>query len=259
MTPEQNEQWKAAVMQAYPAPASEGQEGSFEQWRNHRIAEASLLALMPEARRRGFLRGKVTGSSEHLVSCQFPPWVLEIRDACVFQIRGSWKADFVFRADVALLGMQWRYPTPEARAESCERLLLGFLPEALRPLLKHAETYKLRRGFDGVHQICQLCESDGLYRDPQRWLDIQKKATRGSMRPEPENWPYTVVEIVALIAHHILCQPDVLEHSWILSEMMQLNLKYGPGRVSIPENGIAQAFLTALEAECPPPDWLPGA
>lgn len=42
MTTEQNEQWQKAVMRTYPAPASDGQEGTVEQWRNHQIAGVAL-------------------------------------------------------------------------------------------------------------------------------------------------------------------------------------------------------------------------
>lgn len=265
MTPEQHEQWQKAMMQIYPIPGPEGQECSYEQWREYQIAEASLRALMPRTRQAAFLRDRSVGSFVRLQHWPFPAWVLEVRDSCAFEFEDSRRIEFAFRCDMALIGIYLRYSTPDARMQVYDRLLLSFIPRALRPLIEYAEKYKLRQGFQGCYQICQLCESDGLYRDPERWEAIEQN-TRGGYKGGAGEWPNMAVGIFAIMAHKILCDPGELtssenltssDRSWLGGLLGLLHSEYGPGRSDIPEDGIAQAFLAALESECPPPDWLP--
>lgn len=268
MPPEQEEQWQQAVMLAYPAPVPGGQECTLEQWQSHRNAEAAMAALLPEAERKVLQEFRVEYSVEHLAGWQLPDWTIKTRDFCIRRYYSSWKEDFsapvpelAFRSDVALIGIQLRYPTPEARGEPYQRLLIGFLKGALRPLVEYAEASDdtdLRHDLEGFAQICRLCESDSLYRDPQRWLDIRNDCCISRTRMSSRSRAYILASNYIRAVRYILFQiddPDPFGSKSI--SLFSLYVDYEEFNIST--HPIAEAFLEALEAECPPPDWLPKA
>ncbi|MGC4043278.1 MAG: hypothetical protein QM758_05700 [Armatimonas sp.] len=258
MTPEQNAQWQEAVMQAYPAPISDGQERTLEQWRNHRIAEAAVVSLLPEDERTAFLKGRLKDSRKRLTDWNLPEWTLEMRD---YWVPGYTEPspDFTFRCNVGLIGLQVRHSLPEEQAETHLRLLCGFLSRALRPLIEYAETNKyteLRQDLEGYYQICQLCESEGHYQESQRWLEIQNNFRPGwpptSMRTRA---PLLVYAFAKFVRRNFFQVKESGTLQSMNSQLLYLSEEYEG--CSLPDNRIAQAFLEALEAECPPPEWLP--
>lgn len=259
MTPEQNVLWQQAIMQAYPAPTPDGEICTFEQWKNHRRAEAALLSLMPEVERITFLRSRVKDSAERLADWHLPEWALEIRDFCArwYYDDSVPTPDFAFRTDVGLLGLQLRYSMPEERAESYNRLLLGFLSRSLRLLVDSEEVSKnaeLQHDFEGFRQICCLCESESHYLDPQNWLDIKNTFGKGRRSITNRTRAPILVDAFTRVTRRALFQIDEpgplgrrLPMFWFYAEYREFHL---------PENRIAQAFLNALETQCPTPDWI---
>ncbi len=259
MTPEQHEQWQEAIMQAYPAPTPDGHEGTFEQWKNHRIAEAALLSLMPEAEQVTFLKKRVESSVEHLAGWNLPDWTLETRDYCASEFYKPWMPDFLFRANAILIGMNVRYGAPEEQGKPYLRLLTGFFRRLLRPLVEYAETVdnaSLRYEYEGYYQICCLCESDDHYLDSQRWLDIQNHfGPSGPGASSRIRAPFLVDALVKRVRRTCfqVDEPGALRSMESLLSYLGAEYK----ECSLLENRMAQAFLDALEAECPYPDWLP--
>ncbi len=267
MTPEQNEAWQRAVMRAYPAPTPDGQECTLEQWQEHRRAESAVLPLLPWPESIRFLESRVKTSAEHLRDWQLPDWVLDIRDRWAFESISHQGATFTLRCDTALIGMQLRYPTRDAKADAYQRLLIGYLSRALRPLIEQTEASndtELRHDFEGYHQICLLCESDGLYWDQERWLEIRTNFASGSSRRHLTNKSRAkrLVEAFVILAQRVLFQiEEPVDEDGPRNPMSTSTLMfYLPWEYLMAElyrHFMGQAFLTALESECPPPDWLP--
>lgn len=261
MISEQREQWQKAVMRAYPVPTADGQECTLEQWQEHRRAESAMLTLLPKNERFEFVKSSVKIEAEHLADANLPDWVLTIRNACALASISFRDAETAFLSDVALIGMQLRYPTLEARTEAYKRLLVSFLPRVLRPLVEHTEANQdtdLRHDLEGYFQICQLCESDGLYNSPQCWLDIQNNFGPG-MRRRSSNTraPRLVVGFVRLARQVLFQIEESTSERWLMTaDTLMFYFTEEHYSAGLKGYFIGRDFLDALEAECPLPDWL---
>lgn len=256
LTAEQHAQWQRAIREAYPGPA--GMECTLEQWRNYRTADAALLALTPESGRFNFMSDRFHSSPEYLTDRSLPNWILSFRERCVRIAREYSKAALAFRIDVALIGMQLCYATPEAQAESHQRLLLHTLAKVLRPLVERAEAdsdRELRQDYEGYFQICQLCESDSFAQEPQRWLAIKNNfGLPARTITNRTRAPHMVTAFTRTVLHTLFQIDESGEVQSLASLLFYMTAEYRECRLDF--SLVPWVFLEALEAECPPPDWI---
>lgn len=244
-------------MRSYPAGVPTDGECTLEEWLNHRMAEAALLALMPEAKRFDFQKDQVQSSIIRLTGWGIPLWILDFRNRWVTMHNQPWGREFTFRTEVALVGLQFLYLAQDARTEAYRRVVLGFVLGALRPLVDHAEA---SQEYAGLLQICQLCESDGLYMAPQRWRDIHNRFGSHVVETPAKTRAKSLVDDFIRIACSGLFQPDTPQDRNVTGVILfHLGKEYQScfRKDRAQTDRIVQAFLNALEAECPPPDWLP--
>ncbi|MGC4043930.1 MAG: hypothetical protein QM758_09045 [Armatimonas sp.] len=301
MTPEQNEQWQNAVMQAY-APDSQGV--FLEQWIEHRDATFTLMALMPEKERFAFLGERLQARAKPLTEWDVPSWATLLRNRCITEgvdAKALWIFDFAFRCDIALIGIQLRYPTQQERLAAYRRLLLSFFVQGLTPVVDWVEHQEeeARRFFRDLVDLYDLISdlnsppSKNEWQAKQRSLEHRAKAEEDLyvslglcyrlveialivLCSEPERWWNATQSDLADCFFEVQQWPGKWRPSspprsrltgvagfFYRNDRPQLYgwSPYhfdGPATTSDAEP-VAHAFLTALEAECPPPDWLPKA
>lgn len=253
MTPEQNAEWLARI------DLQEHQD-------SRAVSAAGLMGCSARLTRRGV-----------------PFWALRFREdlANLGQAAGGeWVPDFALRSEVALVGLQLLYPDPTEAEPVYRRTYIRFVAELLLPVVEW-----VARG-DGRRQLaCKKllalqgqCEKfTGLF-EPEDWyeLDYLYGRPRDDVRfdNEAESWLATHAqalgqEIFGELRLILEMSPSrhVPVRAWIeradyvyqlLQGSTQPRSDWGNGRrTTVHAETLARCFLAPLEAECPPPDWLP--
>ncbi len=250
MTAEQNEQWKKAV-------------NPLSYLDFHALSEAGLLEC-----------------AQHLAARGVPGWAIQLRAQYIslgWEAHETWVPEFALRCETALIGLQVRHPNSRARGGVYRRVLLRFFHEALRPFVEWAAEGDEKRGKAYHHIIKAYTLFENLERssevDYRTWNEVWYKASNleeGGFWSE-NSFANSLVSTMLYSWGKVVFHPIDWETWWhelevrdVASLTDQLNRQH-QWRVEGDANSAsgsyfqltAQTFLSALEAECPPPDWLP--
>lgn len=268
LTPEQNEQWKSTIL-------ADGLESYGEQWQ----ALAVFAALLPESAVP--LHHLLQKSEERLAELGVPGWAIQLRGHCVQQgwkARETWGPEFALHSEAALTGVQLHYPANGARVGVYRRVLLRFFHEALTPIVKLAKEGddRQRNGYQLLIRVHELCQC--LLAQPYNPAGVNYAAwTKARKEADPEGDQYLDEIVVSLDLgiimlgewQHIVFFPECWQAWWNQSHHKEVGklVKYlnwlyrqwekEKPHVTFDSKWIADAYLTALESECPAPDWLP--
>lgn len=190
-----------------------------------------------------------------------PGWAVQARNRFVFdgfQRTQPWVLQFALRSEVAMVGVPLLYPEFEERASLYRKLMLDFLHRAL--IAAPVELPELET-------LCTLCIAPDF--SDEEWADLRRvirkrlaeftgyPAERVSLvvtqdcidavRSYREDWwPIEVFALPAKLTWLHEARADSALPAYQLEEMRRI------GAIQ----PVADAFLTALEAECPTPDWI---
>lgn len=241
MTPEQNARWQKSI--------------PLLDYLDH---HALNLVVLAESQKR--IKGR-RGA---------PCWALEIRRRCTAEgwaTRESWVPDFALRSEVAMVGLKLMHPKPDDRVSLYRQLLGDFLNRALLPFEENLEPIRTLR------DLCLTRETTHAHwNHQQRLIQEARRVNDGNSKAEPEEplWHYEqhllqlASQCVETARHVQLFPPEqwwltfgdhlvgrfCWTHRWRIKRFPEAE-EGGPYRP------VADAFLAAIEAECPLPDWLP--
>lgn len=236
MTPEQEEQWRTAI-------------NPLDYLDFHALSETGLRASARRLRKDN----------------SAPGWAIMGRRYCIVQAweeGKSWVPQFALRSEVAMAGLALLYPQWDARALLYRRLLLDFLYLALAPFAENLEP------LDGVRDLCLLSSTE-----EQTWKERQLLLRRvhSAYKRSLDLYCLHVADRCIGILRRILFPPPekwwkdsglyLVDHlAWLYKQRTEYGSFARSKRASLreqnPYHPVANAFLAALEAKCPPPDWL---
>lgn len=201
-----------------------------------------------------------------------PGWALELRRRCIAQGWTKWEnwvPEFALRSEVAMVGLTLLHPKPEERVSLYRCLLGDFINRALVPFADNLEP------IGRLRDLCLACNTtQEQWNNQQRQIQQWRLVSSSRIRTMPE-------DRTALYEDHRL------QFAALCVEIARFIQLYGPEewwltggtnlvsgifflhrrRIELfPEAAdegayrpVADAFLAALEAECPPPNWLYGS
>ncbi|MGC4043271.1 MAG: hypothetical protein QM758_05660 [Armatimonas sp.] len=279
MTSEQNKQWQKAIL---PMALGFSEES--------RAAERTFATLLPRTER--YTRSvKLLERGDHLTNWGVPYWATDLRSTLIFfefESLEPWHWEFAIRSETALVGVQILNPNDKNRLPIYQRIFVRFVAEVLRPMVEYAHPivgYR-QRGYKPLGKLYELCEEftppgnakdwpepDHLF--PPETVLVQSYEVGGA---ETYNVAraghYALTEIRSIfdtgdgvIKESIECS-DAWEQTSFLHDMtvcvnlmhrwrMGIDADSEAYVLNVYTEPMAQAYLAALEAECPPPDWLP--
>ncbi|MGC4043458.1 MAG: hypothetical protein QM758_06605 [Armatimonas sp.] len=270
LTPEQNKQWRQAILPS----ATHLTE---ERWR----AERAFLVLLPPEKQ--FEREEAILGGKALTNLGVPIWARRLRYAILHwrpdHLADSWITRFLLRSQAALIGIQLSTATPAQRDRSYQRVFVRFVHEALRPFAEWASQPQLeatrRKAYQPLINLYTLCDGFTPPADPEPWrLLFEDLSLLSENRGLPERRQALTLTsdllrrtLARLSLDQIAPRPVMIRPTWSTHTLFALNRQHqwrldGQGGESY-ETGanytelIADAYITALEAECPSPDWLP--
>ncbi|MGC4043452.1 MAG: hypothetical protein QM758_06575 [Armatimonas sp.] len=292
LTPEQNEQWQKAILgygtesylekwKAVPALAALLPEPSMFRFQSIQPSEERLTAL-----------GVPDWANHFRMHCAIRSWA-DDKDA------SHWVPEFLLRSEVALVGLTLRHPCHAEKEVAYMRLCVRFVTEALQPFVEHAQKVGWRRRgyYKPVVKLYRFCESYSTMGSALRWpkhLDsLPKRVLREFLStvefllfmlvplrkgedtralPKPhEGFSAHCLSECFLAGVTSILNPDAVTpedpfNGWsviLIVDFLETQHRWSrDGRKDSDHSYtdlIAGAFLAALEAECPPPDWLPQA
>lgn len=256
MTQEQNEQWQ----RAFPTQDYLG---------SYALSKKGLEAATERLQRSGV-----------------PDWAVRLRNNLISEgqaVREPWVPQFALRSEASMLGLQLLY------SDGLERfggdwvsihVRLRFLHEVLRPFVEYAEQLDneqralLRSCYQPLIQVYRITDfvdippeghifKEVLERAKELWLrlddnseDLESAEGKDALQLswklteewDPRRRDIDTVRLSLYRQHHWRLGKDPHDQSARL-EYHHPKQRY--------QHFLATAFLTALEAECPPPDWLP--
>lgn len=246
MTQEQIEEWQRAIM-----PVAFGVLDQYE------MTEAGLVDSLDRLKFRGV-----------------PGWAIELRRQCIsagWEEKEPWVPEFTLRSETALVGLQLLYPTSSARIDVYRRVFLQFYYDALKPFENQAEESSPALGL-----VRQYYEKRHEPIVEQEWRDALKTVTseyHNAAAGHPETLDLlTLVRSLFRDWQSVLLRPSEYDSWWNsprtgaisdlvhrLNQQHQWQIEGSPAddMGGIYTDVIAQTFLTALEAECPEPEWMP--
>lgn len=242
MTPEQNEKWKKTVLPI-----------ALEIHGGHGLTGDALVE-----------------SFDRLENWEVPGWAAELRIS-ILHLGDSepWCPNFAIRSEAALMGIQILRDNDPYLWAVYQRLFVRFVAEALRPFvewIREHDDYR-RGGYSFLVQLFELCERLPLPVD--EWLETWRMTSDAQYRhmPEFDHAKELVVELRR--EARIIFQGEVpwgsarplepllehlnRQHQWRLEGKAATGFTDGANYTRL----IADAYLIALEAQCPAPDWLP--
>lgn len=210
-------------------------------------------------------------ADSRLAQWQVASWTIAVRRSCIQQMAqesSPYLPTFVVGCEVALVGLSLLPPEPGAGGVLYNTLFRRFIPEAFLPLLKRMETAsdpRLRRDYQPLIQICRLCNSPALSASKRRWTSLESDMLQYRRANQPPEIAalHELISTTIFLAQYILTRPESptprammpkliralsVQHQWQLHG--NLDSKSGYTHLT------AQAFLTALETQCPAPDWI---
>lgn len=219
-------------------------------------------------------------SAGRLDSRGVPAWATRLRN-CLLSWGSEqvepWYPDFAIRSEAALVGIQLIASTDRERKRISQRLFARFVTEALRPFVDWVRQRNDQRqgGYRPLITLYERCERftsparvkewnrlwvtfedlvgyqqmEELFHAMDLGLDLLRELRAISYPETHRRWKSmgsTAVEgIVARLNR---------QHQWRLDGNAGKTFADGPNYTEL----VAAAFLIALEAECPTPDWLLG-
>lgn len=245
MTPEQDENWKAAIM-----PVALGVVEGYE------LTEKGLRESLRRLTDRGV-----------------SPWAAQLRIALLFRAFEPWHPNFALRSETALVGIQL-LPYENRAVIVYERAFLRFACEVLRPLIDYArQTDDYRRaGYKPLIELFERCERFTPPGNVHQWPEAKELfPPRGFHYGMPEtievyhagNMGTELLRAIRAVFdppgltdwRRFISLIDNLNqmYQWLQDGKVGVNFSTGPSY----REAIADAYLIALEAECPAPEWLP--
>ncbi|MGC4043279.1 MAG: hypothetical protein QM758_05705 [Armatimonas sp.] len=198
------------------------------------------------------------------------PWIIQMRCTLTERLEAAhspYLPIFALRCEAALVGIFLIHPEPESRKRFYMNLMKRFLQEALHPLIERAVATgdpRKRRDYQILVKIYRLCDSAEKLIVGGNWSDLAEDAYQYKrMNNPPEIKGVFELAVTCTRVAAIFLNPDFFvlpvlyhlirelaqQHRWQLEGVEDSATDYTPM--------VAEAFLTPLEAECPPPDWLP--
>lgn len=207
-----------------------------------------------------------------------PGWAIQARSSCIsrgFTALQPWVLDFALRSEVALVGLKILYPEKEKRIDLYRRLLPDFLNRALASLAEDYPLLQELRSLLSTHQQEELLLAQQRKTLEDRRFGLSLRDTFGEPGSDPaQQYVLRIAgECTELVRLASFADPlqwwgrGGLKLANQLIDCYDERIKFGGFSGSrlerLQELGIyppvTDAFLTALEAECPPPDWLPSS
>ncbi|MGC4043616.1 MAG: hypothetical protein QM758_07400 [Armatimonas sp.] len=268
MTPEQNEQWRRTIL-----PLTDHLTG--DEW----VAERAMVALLPakeRVRRFIFIFGEV-----QLANWDVPSWAREMRLAILIwrldHVTEPWAMRFALRSVAALTGIQITTPGEAEQVLMFQRIFARFAQEVLRPFVEWVRQMQIgeaRR--DNYKPIMTLYDAYEGFIPPageEPWFSLYVNLS-GMDEQGNRSEMHDCLRLAQVLLGNTLIQFNLVHLfstdpptwnpysiTYAINRQHQCRLMTNEG--DLYDDGpdytepIAQAFLTALEAECPPPDWLP--
>lgn len=189
-----------------------------------------------------------------------------------------WHPDFAIRSATALVGIQLRTPNEQDLKRTYQRLFIRFLTETLRPFMAFAQQAgKYRQGnYTVLNDLFALCERFACTRQPthQEEWDALWERSESKVFAYAEEEPHVLVMTKAMltVARSLLDPNDATpwtdSRAGALGSIIEGVTRQYQWRVDgygssdylhtvLYAKLLADAYLTALEAICPTPDWLP--
>lgn len=202
-----------------------------------------------------------------------PCWAIEIRRRCIDQAwryNQPWVPEFALRSEIAMVGLKVLTTNPDSRVELYRRLLLDFLHRALAPFSPNVAP---------LEDLRTLCQNRGA--EEAQWAETRQAMEKERIRQGGHTiHPYSEASREAYIPHCLqlgvscadltrrilFTSPEKWWNtteggrelafwlSWTHRRRIESGAAPVPG-VKGPYQPVTNAFLAALEAECPPPDW----
>lgn len=222
-------------------------------------------------------------SNRRLAGLVVPAWASDLRTQLItagwhLMEKELWVPEFALRSEVALVGLQIRHQNNTELERAYQRLFVRFTQEILHPFVgtvEQADRYR-RAGYKSLvklHQLCERFEKEGSAMRWPRRLESFPETVRGLfLEPFPAFAPRFVNREVYEVSfarsmtdelHRAITSvlnPGVpVRKDWNLASLLEA-LEWCESPVSKGRSKtdlIATAYLTALELQCPPPDWLP--
>lgn len=241
LTSEQNEQWKRAI-------------NPLDHVDFHALSDDGI-----EAFRKRFDTGK-----------RAPSWALTVRSHCIYEGRReaeAWVPEFAWRSEVAMAGVTILYPHPEDRVDFYRSLLVDFLHRVLAPLVEDYPTLR------GLHELLGNREQQEPLLSEQLRAIEEKRLEIASLKEWNDytsaygsalSMAEAIIKMLTLIYFDpsqkwrtrgglALANSLTVVHTFRIECLESLSEDFP---YQSPYQPVADAFLAALEAECPPPDWL---
>ncbi|MGC4043315.1 MAG: hypothetical protein QM758_05890 [Armatimonas sp.] len=246
MTPEQAEQWRSAI-------------NPLDYFDFHAVSAQGLRE-----------------STERLQEWGVPGWAIQLRGdlaASGWKKNELWVPEFALRSEVALVGIQVLHrgtnPAPVYR-----QLFVRFVGKALRPIVEWVLERNDSRleGYTPLIALQAQCEK-GDRSDKEGWNALGRLFKSVSEDREIFDAYFLALELVSVTRYLLDTSAEFpwessrliniekivgrlnQQHQWRLDGKAEERYADGPNHRGL----IAQAYLAALEAECPPPDWLIGS
>ncbi len=219
-------------------------------------------------------------SAERFARRNVPLWIVQLREHLIapgWAERQTWVPAFALRSEVAMVGLSLVYPNLAGSPLAWQRTLLGFLQQALQPLVEWVESDapqtppaswvddsrdQRRRDYDPLVQIYRLGSADPLSLDTQHWEIVRQDIYlyQDYATSPHSKGALSLAAACIRLAQTILSGSENQFHSSLVSKLIaQLTRQYQWCPASRERNAteqVALAYLAALEAECPPPDWV---
>lgn len=206
-------------------------------------------------------------STRRLKRLHAPYWLEKFRRACIERMqRGgsvAYLPTFVIRCETAIVGICLYYRTEDACRIVYRRALFRFLREVLQPFAEWAESDSEQRRTDYrfLSAIYAACESTDRARTspwPELMEKIQEERKQELSLERDNAMSAASACIEAFFGASYTIIADVPAY---MVEMLERQHKWRvDGDPDSPQDYtelVAQAFLTAIEAECPEPEWMP--
>ncbi|MGC4043238.1 MAG: hypothetical protein QM758_05495 [Armatimonas sp.] len=263
MTQEQNEQWQQAI---------------------NPLDYLDFHALSTEG---------LSASYARLTSLPVPAWGCELRTLLIGLDWSDKKKEarvpeFALRSEVALVGLAVGNPSPAEAEAVYHRLLVRFVWETLHPFVEYAQQADRYRkdGYKPLVKLHQLCECFDKEGGAMRWPRHLEPFSKRVLNPFLERISGTFDKtgeqeihsardlsyklhgtLTSILRSKVSIQGE-LPYPWGVTglvgnlvgqhDQIQCNdPNYGETSADTYTYLIASAYLAALEAQCPPPDWLP--
>lgn len=204
-----------------------------------------------------------------------------------------WVPRFALDSETALIGLQIRYPTHTLAEHTYSRLFIRFTTIVLRPFVEYAQQadWQRRNGYKPLVKLYKLCErylTGKVTAWPKHLEPFPKRMLRefvnwrsllplpwDRIKSESEEWAereiywahYNSQDLLETIPSLLNPNPSTIRNESVTSAPARfahnMATQYWLVRDGSSDSDrcytdlIAAAYLTALEAECPPPTWLP--